>query len=327
MIPCRRSHPWYETVALLLSPTVWRQIAQTRPLELLETRQSPGGVPLSKGLCFYSGRTVPTCTNVTGSKLNNGLWNDLRSSESRCSSSSRNHLGFMKVPGCLLWEESDSLSSVVKCVRQFVPVLLVVKGGRACTNCGSPSSKSPKYSFLLLLPEASPVLTFYSQYSHFCEWFLTFPAVGRLTKNCIPQERNRFCWCEPRSAQCRVQTFPGWSLRLGWEGCWKSTLFAYNLHNVHRIYRVILTIWEPRQIYRPIADMAAGFGSCYNLCNSATARDRGGFFLQGIVLCTGDFLQECRSPASRESAPSRHFIWLFLAMSVEISSFPVQLFS
>lgn len=44
------------------------------------------------------------------------------------------------------------------------------------------------------------------------------------------------------------------------------------------------------------------------------------------MLCTGDFLQESRNPISGESALSRHFIWLFLAMSVEISGPPVQLF-
>lgn len=125
----------------------------------------------------------------------------------------------------------------------------------------------------------------------------------------------------PRRRQTSLRGGP-WVSR----ACWKSTLSAYNLHNVHKIRRIILTIREPWQIYRPVTDMAAGFGSCCNLCDSATAKGCGGFFLQGIVLCTGDFLQKSRNPTSGESALSRHFIGLFLAVSVEISGFPVQLF-
>jgi len=148
---------------------------------------SPGEGPLAKGLSFCSGRAVPRRTDVTG-LLNNRLWNDLRSSEGRCSSSSRNRSGFVKVSGCLLWEESDSPSSVIKWAGRFAPMFLAVKGG---TNCRSPNNQSPKYSFLFLLREASPALTFYSQYSRFCEWLPPFPAIGRLTEDRIPQERSR----------------------------------------------------------------------------------------------------------------------------------------
>lgn len=45
-----------------------------------------------------------------------------------------------------------------------------------------------------------------------------------------------------------------------------------------------------------MADAAAGLGSCCNRCDSATAKGCGGFYLQGKVLHTGDFLQESSDP-------------------------------
>lgn len=81
-------------------------------------------------------------------------------------------------PGCLLWEESDFLSCGVKQVGQFVPVSGCERAQSLHEPWGSPTNKIPKYSFLFLLPEASPFLTFYSQYSYLSEWFLTFSVWG-----------------------------------------------------------------------------------------------------------------------------------------------------
>lgn len=81
-------------------------------------------------------------------------------------------------PGCLLWEESDFLSCGVKRVGQFVPVSGCERAQSLHEPWGSPTNKIPKYSFLFLLPEASPFLTFYSQYSYLSEWFLTFSVWG-----------------------------------------------------------------------------------------------------------------------------------------------------
>lgn len=180
-------------------------------------RHSPAEV-----LEFCSGQIVPTFLEAAAMKLKAGLWNDLRSSESRCSSSSRDNSGFVTFPGCLLWEESDFLSCGVKQVRQFVPVSGCERAQSLHELWGSPNNKIPKYSFLFLVPEASPVLTFSSQHSYLSGWFLTF-SVWRISPTVI------FLSNKMGFAQRGLQNFPPQGPRVI-QARWKSTLSAHNLH-------------------------------------------------------------------------------------------------
>lgn len=100
---------------------------------------------------------------------------------------------------------------------------------------------------------------------------------------------------------------------------------AHCLHTIcTKTHRIILTIPEPWQIYSLSLIWLQALE--IDLYDSATAKGWGGFPLLGIVLCTGGCLQDSTNPISGESAPSRHFMWLFLAVPVKISGLPAQLF-
>lgn len=145
------------TVALLLPhPLNLTSNCPNSSCFVARARHSPAEVLLSQGLEFCSGQIVPTCPEAAAPKLKEGLWNDLRCSESRCSSSSKDNSGFVTFPGCLLWEESDFLSCGVKQVGQFVPVSGCERAQSLHELWGSPNNKIPKYSFLFLVPEVSP---------------------------------------------------------------------------------------------------------------------------------------------------------------------------
>lgn len=101
---------------------------------------------------------------------------------------------------------------------------------------------------------------------------------------------------------------------------------AHCLHIIcTKIHRIILTI--PQSADRFIGLSLIGLQALeMDLYDSATVKGWGGFPPLEILLCTGCCLQDSRNPISGESAPSRHFMWLFLAVPVEISGLPAQLF-